>query len=532
MQYLLLCLGMLFLSLTPAFPGNGKNGDKTGNNSVSAESIQKIRKEGLDNSKVMEYAFYLTDVSGPRVTASPGFMRAATWAKTTLEGLGLKNTVVEPWGDFGKGWEMKKCYVAMTAPYYTPIIAMPKVWTKSTPANLMDKVVLVKAKDSTTFVEQYKGKLRGKIVMIEMMDTLRPSFIADGERYDDSVLSKMAKAQGVNRDNPDFRMGNDMARRFQRMNLLRRVSDLINQEEPALVLSMNSRGNDGTIFVQGGGPYQPGTPDAPASVVISSDEYLRMQRLIHAGIEVTLEADVQTRTYTDNMKGYNVLAEIPGTDSKLKDEIVMLGAHLDSWQGSTGATDNAAGSAVMLEAVRILKESGLQPRRTIRIALWGGEEQGLYGSRNWVKANVADPTDMVLKSMHDKISAYYNLDNGTGRIRGVYCQGNKEVMAIFSQWLEPFHDLHAKTVTINNTGGTDHLAFDVVGIPGFQFIQDGIEYDTRTHHTNMDSYDHLIPEDLKQAATIIAAFVYQTAQRDEKLPRKELPKPRPAGSRG
>ncbi|MCU0387709.1 MAG: M20/M25/M40 family metallo-hydrolase, partial [Chitinophagaceae bacterium] len=451
MRKVFLGFGLIMVCLSPAFSGNGDK-DKKVENSVSAETIQKIRKEGLENSKVMEYAFYLTDVSGPRVTASPGYMRAATWAKSTLDGLGLKNVKVEPWGDFGKGWEMKKCYVAMTAPYYTPIIAMPKVWTQSTPANLKEKVILVKAKDSTTFVEQYKGKLKGKIVMVEMLDTLRPSFEADGERYDDSVLNKMANAQPVVRDNPDFRMGNDMARRFQRMNLLRRVNDLINQEEPALVLSMNARGNDGTIFVQGGGQYQPGTPDAPASVVISSDEYLRMQRLINAGIDVTLEADVQTRTYTDDMKGYNVLAEIPGTDPKLKDEIVMLGAHLDSWQGSTGATDNAAGSAVMLEAVRILKAAGLQPRRTIRIALWGGEEQGLHGSRNWVKANIADPADMVLKPLHEKISGYFNLDNGTGRIRGVYCQGNKEVMPIFSQWLEPFHDLDAKTVTINNTG--------------------------------------------------------------------------------
>jgi Iap family predicted aminopeptidase len=407
---------------------------------------------------------------------------------------------------------------------------MPKVWTKSTPANLADKVILVKAKDSTTFVAEYKGKLKGKIVMVEVLDTLRPSFTPDGERYHDSTLAKMANAQPVVRDNPDFRMGNDMARRFQTMNLMRRVNDLINQEEPALVLSMTARGNDGTIFVQGGGQYLPGTPDAPASVVISSDEYLRLQRLINAGIDVSLEADVQTKTYTDDMKGYNVLAEIPGTDPKLKEEYVMLGAHLDSWQGSTGATDNAAGSAVMMEAVRILKAAGLQPRRTIRIALWGGEEQGLHGSRNWVKSNVADPADMVLKPLHGKISAYFNLDNGTGRIRGVYAQGNKEVMPIFQEWLTPFNDLDAKTVTINNTGGTDHLAFDAVGIPGFQFIQDAIEYDTRTHHTNMDSYDHLIPADLKQAATIVAAFVYNAAQRDEKLPRKELPKPRPANA--
>jgi hypothetical protein len=495
-------------------------------NSISAEAIQKIRKEGLENSKVMEYAFRLTDVSGPRLTVSPGFMRAANWAKATLADIGLQNARIEPWGEFGKGWEMQKCYVAMTAPYYTPIIAMPKVWTKSTPANLKDQVVLIRAQDSTTFVEQYQGKLKGKIVMLEIFDTLRPSFSPDGNRYHDSTLTKMANAEPIRQDNPDFRMGPDMARRFQRMNLQRRVNDLINKEEPALVLSMNIRGTDGTIFVQGGGPYQPGTPDAPASVVISTDEYLRMQRLINAGIPVTIEADVQTRTLTDDMKGYNVLAEIPGTDPKLKDEVVILGAHMDSWQGSTGATDNAAGTAVMIEAVRILKAAGLQPRRSIKIALWSGEEQGLFGSRNWVKNNLADPADMVLKPMHEKVSGYFNLDNGTGRIRGIYCQGNTDVMPIFKEWLKPFHDLDAATVTINNTGGTDHQSFDAVGIPGFQFIQDAIEYDTRTHHTNMDSFDHLIPEDLKQAATIVAAFVYNTAQRDEKLPRKELPKPR------
>jgi hypothetical protein len=525
MRKTFLLIGALFtLAAVQANPGKKKKNPPE--NAVSAEAIQKIKKEGLENSKVMEYAFRLTDVSGPRLTVSPGFMRAANWAKATLSGVGLQNARVEAWGEFGKGWEMTKCYVAMTAPYYTPIIAMPKTWTKSTPANLNGQVILVKAKDSTSFVAEYKGKLKGKIVMLEVMDTLKPSFTADGERYHDSSLTKMANAQPVSRDNPDFRMGPDMAQRFQRMNQARRVNDLINQEEPALILSMSARGNDGTIFVQGGGQYQPGTPDAVASVVISSDEYLRMQRLINAGIPVNMEADVQTKTYTDDMKGYNVLAEIPGTDPKLKEEFVMLGAHMDSWQGSTGATDNAAGTAVMMEAVRILKAAGLQPRRTIRIALWSGEEQGLFGSRGWVKNNVADPANMELKPLHEKISAYFNLDNGTGRIRGLYCQGNTGVMPIFQEWLTPFHDLGAKTVTINNTGGTDHQAFDAVGIPGFQFIQDAIEYDTRTHHTNMDSYDHLIPADLQQAATIIAAFVYNAAQRDDKLPRKELPKPR------
>jgi Zn-dependent M28 family amino/carboxypeptidase len=303
------------------------------------------------------------------------------------------------------------------------------------------------------------------------------------------------------------------------------------KERPALVLS-TSRGNEGTIFVQGGGQYTKDAPELPANVVLSSDDYLRLQRLANAGIPVELEADVKTKFFDKDLKGYNVIAEIPGTDPKLKDEVVMIGGHLDSWHGATGATDNAAGCSVMMEAIRLLKTSNFQPRRTIRIALWGGEEQGLHGSRNFVKMHVADPATMQLQPAQSKITAYYNLDNGTGKIRGVYLQGNDKAKPIFTKWLEPFKDLGASTVTISNTGGTDHLSFDAVGIPGFQFIQDEIEYDTRTHHSNMDTYDHLVPEDLKQAATIVAAFVFNTAQRDEMIPRKELPKPRGEGVRG
>ena len=279
------------------------------------------------------------------------------------------------------------------------------------------------------------------------------------------------------------------------------------------------------------GSVDKGAENNYAWVMLSSDDYLRVQRLVAAGEKVEMEADVKTRFYDKDIQGYNVVAEIPGTDSVLKDEIVMIGGHLDSWQGATGATDNAAGCAVMMEVVRILKATGLQPKRTIRIALWSGEEQGLHGSRNYVKNHFADPADMVLKPDHSKISAYYNLDNGTGKIRGIYLQGNAVAGPIFAKWLEPFYDLDAKTVTIDNTGGTDHQAFDAVGIPGFQFIQDEIEYNTRTHHTNMDTYDHLVPADLKQAATVIASFVYNTAQLDQKIPRKELPKARGAGGR-
>ena len=507
----------------------------TGNYIFAQDATAKIRKEGLENSKVMDIAFHLTDVSGPRLTNSPGFFRAANWAKDELTKMGLVNAAIEPWGDFGTGWEQTRCYVAMTAPYYTPMIAIPRAWTGSTPGKkiISSDVILIKAKDSAELYQNYSGKIKDKVVMFYSMDTLHPSFTADGERFTEEQLTKMANSKpdtaqrrGARNVSPEA-----MAARRQQQALARQMNGFYNTEKPALVLSMNGRGSDGTLFVQNGGSVDKGAENNYAWVMLSSDDYLRVQRLVAAGEKVEMEADVKTKFYEKDIRGYNVVAEIQGTDPVLRDEIVMIGGHLDSWQGATGATDNAAGCAVMMEVVRILKATGLQPKRTIRIALWSGEEQGLHGSRNYVKNHFADPADMLLKPDHSKISAYYNLDNGTGKIRGIYLQGNAEAGPIFSKWLEPFYDLDAKTVTIDNTGGTDHQAFDAVGIPGFQFIQDEIEYNTRTHHTNMDTYDHLVPADLKQAATVIASFVYNTAQFDQKIPRKELPKARGAGGR-
>lgn len=501
----------------------------------NSAAVIKIRNEGLYNSKVMDIAFNLTDVSGPRLTNSPGFFKAANWAKDELTKMGMVNATLEPWGDFGKGWEQTRCYMAMTAPYYFPIVAIPRAWTGSTPGKkaVSSEVILITAKDSAELFQNYSGKIKGKIVMFYSSDTLRPSFTPDGARLADSSLEKMANAKpDTGRAAPRNNNNNNTAlmnARRQQQSLQRNLTEFYKNEQPALVLSMSRSGNDGTLFVQNGGPYAKDSTKYFAWVMLSSDDYLRVQRLVSSGQKVEMEADVKTKFYDNDIKGYNVVAEIPGTDPLLKDELVMLGGHLDSWHGATGATDNAAGCAVMMEVMRILKSTGLQPRRTIRIALWSGEEQGLLGSRGYVKNHFADPADMVLKPDHAKVSAYYNLDNGTGKIRGIYLQGNKNAGPIFEKWLEPFYDLGAKTVTINNTGGTDHLAFDGIGIPGFQFIQDPIEYDTRTHHTNMDTYDHLIADDLKQAATIIAAFVYQTAQRDEKIPRKDLPKPRGGG---
>jgi len=499
---------------------------------IDQQMMSRIRKEGLENSKVMDIAFYLTDVSGPRLAKSPGYTRASTWAVSELKKWGLENAALEPWGDFGKSWELQKSYVAMTAPYYRPLIAFPKTWTRGSGGLKNADVILVDAKDSVG-LEAYKGKLKGKVVLLSRNDTLRQTFTADATRYADSSLQKMAAMEPTAARPPmdsvamrRMRDANQAGMAFG--NQLKRIAEA---EGAVAMLSMSARGHDGTLFVQGGGAYAPGSPDNFLDIMIAFEDYMSMCRLLKAGIPVKLDVDVKTDLSEKDTKGYNVIAEIKGTDPALKDEVVMLGGHLDSWQGATGATDNAAGCSVMMEAVRILKALGVKPRRTIRIALWNGEEQGLLGSRGYVKNHFADPATMELKPEHAKFSSYFNIDNGTGKVRGIYLQGNDKVRGIFTQWLEPFKDLGASTVTISNTGGTDHQSFDAVGLPGFQFIQDGIEYNTRTHHTNMDSYDHLIAEDLKQISTIVAAFVYNAAMRDEKLPRKELPAPRGPGNR-
>jgi carboxypeptidase Q len=491
------------------------------------DAIQKIKKEGLENSQVMNIAFHLTDVSGPRLTNSPGYDKASKWAIAELTKWGLTNARLDPWGEFGKGWELKKSYIAMTAPYYRPLIGYPKAWTSGTSGLKSGEILLIEATD-TIQLEQYKGKLSNKILLVYRKDTLKHSFKPDANRYTEEELEKMSKAEP---QQPRARMDSTQRQAMQqRMRSTtafnNKLKEWAKQEGAISILSMNPRGHDGTLFVQGGGAYTATSPENFLDMVIAAEDYLSLCRLVKSGEKVKMDLDVQTSFNQKDTKAYNVIAEIPGSDPNLKAEVVMIGGHLDSWQGSTGATDNAAGCAVMMEAVRILKASGLKPKRTIRIALWSGEEQGLFGSRNYVKNHLGDPATMKLMPEQQNISAYYNLDNGTGKIRGIYLQGNEAVRPLFTNWLQPFIGDGASTVTINNTGGTDHLAFDAVGVPGFQFIQDPIEYDTRTHHTNMDTYDHLVPEDLKQASVIVASFVYNTAMRDEKIPRKELPKPR------
>jgi hypothetical protein len=505
----------------------GITGTTYAQENVDTSMVRKIRNEGLNHSKVMETAFYLTDASGPRLAGSPGLKHAQDWAVNQLKSWGLVNAAREPWGKFGKGWEVQKNYAAVTLPYYHAIIAIPKAWTPGTNGPIKADVVLIKA-DTITDLDKYKGTLQGKIVILDAKAGVERTFKPDASRFTDDELAEMAKAKiAPPGQRPTFDRNSPL---FRARALRMAINEFLKTENVALVLSQG-RGSDGTVFTTNGASYADTAKAVSPELETSGEDYQRILRLVKAGIKVTMEADIKTQFFTDDLQGYDVVGEIPGTDKNLKDQVVMIGGHLDSWHGATGATDNAAGSAVMMEAMRILKAVNFKPRRTIRIALWSSEEQGLFGSRNYVLNHFGDPKTMELKPEQAKLSAYYNLDNGTGKIRGVYLQGDSLAGPIFKAWLEPFKDLGASTITIRNTGGTDHLSFDAVGIPGFQFIQEGMDYGTRTHHSNQDTYDKLSEEDLKQAATIVASFVYNTSQRNDMIPRKELPKPQPPTTR-
>ncbi len=489
---------------------------------VDLRVVDQIKAEGLERSQVMETMLHMTDVIGPRLSGSPAMRRANEWVRDHMTEMGMKNARLESWGKFGNGWELERFSIEMTAPYYLRIIAYPEAWTGGTDGVISGRPVLVEA-ETVDDLEQYKGKLSGAIVMTPLTRPARTTFEPDARRYTDEELAKLAEPREERGERPGPTSRPGAADWRARRELRRRIGEFFKAEGVAVVLEA-SRGAHGTLFVGGGGSRSDETPATP-SLVLAVEHYGLIQRLLEKGVNVSLNVSVETRFF-DDVEEFNVVGEIPGEDPEIGDEVVMLGGHLDSWHSSGCATDNAAGCAVALEAARILQAIGVKPRRTIRVALWSGEEQGLLGSRAYVTEHFGDRRTMELKPEHEKLSAYFNLDNGTGRIRGIYCQGNEAVAPIFAEWLQPFHEMAATTVTVRNTGGTDHQSFDAVGLPGFQFIQDGIDYDTRTHHTNMDTYERAQEEDLKQAAVIMASFVYNAAMRDEKLPRKPLPEPR------
>lgn len=489
---------------------------------VDLQVISQIKNEALRNSQVMNIIFYHCDVYGPRLTGTPNMTAAMEWSRDKLAEWGLANSEIEPWGEFGIGWTLEDFSIEMTEPTYMPIIAYPKAWIPGTDGLVSGTPVLVDI-ESDEDIEKYKGKLAGKIVLVGSPREAETHFEPDAVRKSDEELRELELA-------PEPRVGSPWMERMREFRARRELEyklRMLFKEEGVAVLLEPSRGEHGTLFVGSGGSHRSNPDSALPAVTVAIEHYSRIARLLDKGIPVKLEIEIKTSFYDEDKTGYNVVAEIPGTDPGLKDQLVMLGGHLDSVHPGTGATDNSAGCAVTMEAVRIIKALDLKPRRTIRIALWSGEEQGFLGSSGYVARHFANRQTMELLPEHNKVSVYFNLDNGAGKIRGVYMQGNDAVRPIFEAWLKPFHDMGASTLTIRDTGGTDHLPFNWVGIPGFQFIQDPIDYRSRTHHTNMDVYDRVIESDLIQASIIMASFVYHAAMRDEMLPRLPLPEPRP-----
>ena len=483
---------------------------------VDLDMVHRIRQEGLKNSQIRDISFYLTDVTGPRLSGSTGLSNAYTWTSEKFEQWGLNNVQVEPWGEFGRGWDNERFYIAMTEPYYQHLIAVPGAWTRGTDSLVVARPVLVDIQNDDDF-DRYRGKLEGKIVVTPVTSEPELSFLPLAFRWEDEELEQLALYPEIISPaygQPQRQPSDWFTRRVLNQKIMRFL------EEEGVVALLNASGTYGAVRSHGRGYHvnvQPGLPQ----VDMTFEHYGRIVRLLEAGIGVELELDIRNRFLYNDLMGYNVIAEIPGTDRNLMDEVVIIGAHLDSWHAATGGNDNAAGVAVMMEVMRILKELEVNPRRTIRIALWGAEEQGLHGSRNYVREHYFDPADGGRKPDYDKFSAYYNVDNGSGKIRGIYLQENDAVRPIFEAWFEPLADLGVSTVTLRRTGSTDHVAFDNAGLPGFQFIQDRLDYG-RGYHTNMDTFERMHLGDMMQAATVVAVLVYHTAMRDEKLPRKHF----------
>jgi carboxypeptidase Q len=504
---------------------------------VDTDAVARITQEGLSRSQVTSHLGWLSDVYGPRMTGSPAFAQAAAWAMKTLAGWGLVNAHQETFA-FGQGWTVERFSVHLLAPQTQPLIGYPRAFSPSTAGTIVADVVAVDLKSDADF-DKYRGKLRGKVVLTQ---AIRPVSMLEGPvvlRMTGRDLEEAATSVPVDRPASARRATVDpqfpaRVHAFLRAEgvaaALDRGSDEVMAEGGSELSWRTQRTDGGTVFPGSGGSRDPKAPPQVPSATLGVEHYNRMMRVLAMGVPVRIELNIQTRVYPEaTPNGINTIAEIPGSD--LASEIVMLGAHLDSTQAAAGATDNATGSAAMMEAMRILSAVGGKPRRTIRLALWGGEEQGLLGSKAYVREHFADPETMALTPEHERLSAYFNIDNGSGRIRGVWLQGNDAAAPIFESWMAPLAALGVSTIGPRSVSGTDHLAFDAVGLPAFQFMQDRLEYNSRTHHSNMDFVDRVQKDDLVQMATVAAVFAYNAAMRDERLPRKALPLARPTNSR-
>ncbi|HET9409315.1 MAG TPA: M20/M25/M40 family metallo-hydrolase [Candidatus Sulfotelmatobacter sp.] len=516
--------------------------------SLDLTMYQRIREEGLSHSHAMDFASGLMDGIGPRLTGSPNVKRANDWTRDQFTAMGCSNAHLEDWGEFGMGWRQLNTWVRMSAPDTAVFIAQALPWSPSSKGAIGGSAIWVDAKDEKD-LEKYKGKLAGKIIFFGPMRDVKPVDKPLFDRRDESDLKKLTEYPVHVGEHEDF-----FQQFIHELEFREKAGKFFADEHAVGVVvpsrdGRNSGGSGGTIFDDGGSgmgwfTYQREHAEPLPIVVMSIENYGRVYRLLKANVPVTVEMDVETEFTGDHEHGFDTIAEIPGTDPKLKEEVVMVGGHLDSWASGTGATDNGAGSVVAMEVMRILNALHVQPKRTIRVGLWTGEEEGMFGSYGYVKQHfgyvpLSTAPDQVklpdflrkpagpveLKPEQQKISGYFNVDNGSGKIRGIYLQENAAVGPIFQQWMQPLADLGVTAITMRNTGGTDHEAFDAVGVPGFQFVQDQLDYGSRTHHSNMDTYERLQPDDLAQAAVVEAIFVYNAAMRDQMLPRKPLPHP-------
>ncbi|MFL6208502.1 MAG: M20/M25/M40 family metallo-hydrolase [Pyrinomonadaceae bacterium] len=507
---------------------------------VDLAVLNRLKEAELNHSQVMELVAYLTDVTGPRLTGSPNLKLAQMYAIDRLHAWGIADAHLEAWGPFGRGWSLEGFTANMSAPTFTPLIAYPKAWSPGTNGPVRGSVVFLDVKTAADLAK-YKGQLKGKLVLLTPARSVAPNFLPPPARTSDEELARLANAKPTPNE-PELSSLSPERRAMIELNYQK--WQLLSEEDVAVVLEPGA-GDAGTVYVTSA--VVPTPPDLPAEqrtrswaltkphvipqVVVAAEQYNRIFRLVARGLPVQLEVNIDAHFYDADPMSYNVIGELPGTD--LKDEVVMIGGCLDSWHAGTGATDNAAGAAVALEVLRLFKALDLKPRRTIRIGLWSAEEQGALGSRAYVAAHFARRVAAAnssqaharweFKPEYEKLSGYFNLDYGTGRIRGVYLQGNEAVRPVFRAWLAPFKDMGADTVTSAGVGATDHNSFDDVGLPGFQFLRDFMESNPRTAHTNMDVYEHVLADDLKQSTIVAAAFIYQAAMRADKLPRKPRP---------
>lgn len=476
---------------------------------LSDETAYRIKAEGFSNSQVEPIAQFMTDDLGPRLAASQMKLRSEEMVLAKLKEMGFQNVRAEFAYDFPKGgWDNQMNYVAMTAPYYCSFAANPKAWSGSTNGMVKGECVVLDAKTKED-LEKYKGKLAGKIVLMPASQTYEMSFEPLASRYTQKQLDELEKDPRPRAMRRRMDGGSWLAARELQM----AISEMLKNEN---VLAVVSGGGSFNVPSSRGVQYKVGNPEPTPEIILPIEDHGRMVRMIAKGTKVEMEMNIKN-IFTDNQKINNVIAEIPGTDPKLKDEVILLGAHLDSWHGGTGGADNASGCIVMIEAMRIIKALGIQPKRTIRLALWGGEEQGLYGSRGYAETYLYDSKKGKALPGFGNFALYLNVDNGSGRFRGIYLEENDMAVPFFKTWMEPIESLGFTTLTLRKTGGTDHQSFTRYGLPAYQFIQDELEYD-RTYHTVMDTYERLSLPDLQVDAVMVAWLALNAAMDNGRIP--------------